>query len=300
MTTAATTTTPSQDPAHAKAASGEELPREQVIRARKGLVGVDWRELIRHRELLGFLIWRDFKVRYKQTVLGLGWAILQPLCFMAIFSVIAMKLDFSDRLGVPVPIFYFAGLLPWTFYSVGVQFSSQSLISQQHLLTKIYLPRLFIPTSVIVTGLIDMAIASVVFAGFMVYYGIVPDVGFLMLAPLLVLLLLTTLGFGYLFSGLAVLYRDVRFIVPFFIQGMLFVSAVVFPASADFVGEKAAWVLAANPVTGVVEGFRAALSGGDYAFDWPRLALSAAVGLAVFTLGLTVFRQIERRFADIA
>lgn len=300
MSTAATPTSPSQSPGQITDAPVSDLPREQVIRARKGLVGVDWGELIRHRELLGFLIWRDFKVRYKQTVLGLGWAILQPLCFMAIFSVIAMKLDFSDRLGVPVPVFYFAGLLPWTFYSVGVQFSSQSLISQQHLLTKIYLPRLFIPTSVIVTGLIDMAIASVVFAGFMVYFQIVPDVGFLMLAPLLVLLLLTTLGFGYLFSGLAVLYRDIRFIVPFFIQGMLFVSAVVFPASASFVGEKAAWVLAANPVTGVVEGFRAALSGGAYAFDWPRLALSAGVGLFVFVLGLTVFRQIERRFADIA
>lgn len=300
MTTAATTpsATPTDQPGEAGAPT--ELPREQVIRARKGLVSVDWAELVRHRELLGFLIWRDFKVRYKQTVLGLGWAILQPLCFMAIFSLIAMKLDFGDRLGVPVPIFYFSGLLPWTFYSVGVQFSSQSLISQQHLLTKIYLPRLFIPTSVIVTGLIDMAIASVVFAGFMAWFKIVPDAGFLMLAPLLVLLLLTTLGFGYLFSGLAVLYRDIRFIVPFFIQGMLFVSAVVFPASADFVGEKAAWVLAANPVTGVVEGFRAALSGGAYAFDWPRLTLSAAVGLAVFALGLTVFRQIERRFADIA
>jgi len=298
MSTASTTTNPATD--SGTPVPEDQLPREQVIRARKGLVGVDWDELIRHRELLGFLIWRDFKVRYKQTVLGLGWAILQPLCFMAIFSLIALKLDFSDRLGVPVPIFYFAGLLPWTFYSVGVQFSSQSLISQQHLLTKIYLPRMFIPTSVIVTGFIDMAIASVVFVGFMVWFKVVPDISILMLIPLLLLLLLTTLGFGLLFSGLAVAYRDIRFIVPFFIQGMLFVSAVVFPASAEFVGEKAAWILAANPVTGVVEGFRAALSGGAYAFDWPRLALSASVGVFIFLLGLMVFRQIERRFADIA
>jgi len=298
MTTVTSTT---ESPSHdTPAPAPEPLPREQVIRARRGLVGVDWDELIRHRELLGFLIWRDFKVRYKQTVLGLGWAVLQPLCFMAIFSVIATKLDFGDKLGMPVLVFYFAGLLPWTFYSVGVQFSSTSLVNQQHLLTKIYLPRVFIPTSVIVTGLIDMAIASVVFVGFMVWFGIVPNLEILMLIPLLALLILTTLGFGYLFSGLAVAYRDIRFIVPFFVQGMLFVSGVLFPASVEFVGEKGAWILAANPVTGVVEGFRAAVSGGDYAFDWPRLALSAGVGLACFAVGLTVFRQIERRFADIA
>lgn len=296
-----TVTSTQESPSHdTPAPAPATLPREQVIRARRGLVGVDWDELIRHRELLGFLIWRDFKVRYKQTVLGLGWAVLQPLCFMAIFSVIATKLEFGDRLSLPVLIFYFAGLLPWTFYSVGVQFSSTSLVNQQHLLTKIYLPRVFIPTSVIVTGLIDMAIASVVFVGFMVWFGIVPNVEILMLIPLMALLILTTLGFGYLFSGLAVAYRDIRFIVPFFVQGMLFVSGVLFPASADFVGEKGAWILAANPVAGVVEGFRAAISGGDYAFDWPRLALSAAVGIAVFVVGLTVFRQIERRFADIA
>jgi lipopolysaccharide transport system permease protein len=278
------------------AASGQ-IPPETLLRPTRGLVGANWGELIRHRELFSFLMWRDFKVRYKQTVLGLGWAVLQPVIFMLVFAFIALQLKIDTK-GVPLAVFYFAGMLPWTFYSVGVQFSSQSLVNQQHLLTKVYLPRLFIPASVIMTGLVDMAVAFAVLAGIMAFTGVWPTLSTLLLVPLCLLLVIVTLGFGLLFSALTVAYRDIRFIVPFFVQGMMFVSSVIVPSWT--LGENARWILAANPVSGIIEGFRAALSGGRIAPDWPVLGLAAAGSLALFFVGLFVFKSIERRFADIA
>ncbi len=269
--------------------------RELVIEPKRGWIGVDWGELVRHRDLLGFLIWRDFKVRYKQTVLGLGWAILQPVFFMLVFWLVGASAGI-DTGGVPKPVFYFAGLLPWTFFAVGVQLSSQCLVNQQHLLTKVYLPRLFIPTSVIVVGLIDLAVAGVILAVIMAVYQVAPPVQIALVVPLGVLLLGFTLGVGYLFSSLTVAYRDLRYIVPFFVQAMMFLSPVIYPVG--IFGERWGWVLKLNPMTGIIESFRAAVTGTP--IDWAGLGLGAGVGLLTLVSGLAVFRRIERRFADIA
>ncbi|MEQ8770532.1 MAG: ABC transporter permease [Phycisphaerales bacterium] len=269
--------------------------RELVIEPKRGWIGVDWGELVRHRDLLGFLIWRDFKVRYKQTVLGLGWAILQPVFFMLVFWLVGASAGI-DTGGVPKPVFYFAGLLPWTFFAVGVQLSSQCLVNQQHLLTKVYLPRLFIPTSVIVVGLIDLAVAGVILAIIMGVYQVAPPAQIAMVVPLGVLLLGFTLGVGYLFSALTVAYRDLRYIVPFFVQAMMFLSPVIYPVS--IFGDTWGWVLKLNPMTGIIESFRAAVTGTP--IDWTGLGMGAGVGVLTLFVGLAVFRRIERRFADIA
>lgn len=296
--TQAATTSPATDAPPAPTAAGprsQSEPAELVIRARRGWIGVDWRELVRHRELLGFLIWRDFKVRYKQTVLGLGWAVLQPVFFMLVFWLVGASAGI-DTGGVPRPVFYFAGLLPWTFFSVGTQLASQSLINQQHLLTKVYLPRLFIPTSVIVVGLVDLLVAAVLLGGIMAIYGVVPGPQAALLPVLAVLLVGFTLGVGYAISALTVAYRDLRYIVPFFIQAMLFLSPVIYPVS--LFGERVAWVLRLNPMAGIIEGFRAGVTGAEP--DWAGLGLAAGMTVLTLGIGLAVFRRIERRFADIA
>jgi len=292
MTQAATTSTAPDAPETPRA---PDALRETVIEPKRGWIAVDWPELVRHRELLGFLVWRDFKVRYKQTVLGLGWAILQPVFFMLVFWLVGASAGI-DTGAVPKPVFYFAGLLPWTFFSVGTQLSSQCLVNQQHLLTKVYLPRLFIPTSVIVVGLVDLAVASVILAAIMGIYTVAPPLQALLLVPLTALLLLFTLGVGYLFSALTVAYRDLRYIVPFFVQAMMFLSPVIYPVA--LFGDKLAWVLKLNPLAGIIEGFRAAVTGSPV--DWPALALALVMTLLTLALGLAVFRRIERRFADIA
>lgn len=296
--TQAAATSPATDAPPAPTAAGPRSPSEPaelVIRARRGWIGVDWRELVRHRELLGFLIWRDFKVRYKQTVLGLGWAVLQPVFFMLVFWLVGASAGIETG-GIPRPVFYFAGLLPWTFFSVGTQLASQSLINQQHLLTKVYLPRLFIPTSVIVVGLVDLLVAAVLLGGIMAIYGVVPGPQAALLPVLAVLLVGFTLGVGYAISALTVAYRDLRYIVPFFIQAMLFLSPVIYPVS--LFGERVAWVLRLNPMAGIIEGFRAGVTGAEP--DWAGLGLAAGMTVLTLGIGLAVFRRIERRFADIA
>ena len=290
--TQAATPSPASDAPPSSPAPGV---RELVIEPRRGWIGVDWGELVRHRDLLGFLIWRDFKVRYKQTVLGLGWALLQPLFFMLVFWLVGASAGI-DTGGVPKPVFYFAGLLPWTFFAVGVQLSSQCLVNQQHLLTKVYLPRLFIPTSVIVVGLIDLLVASALLAIIMAVYQVVPPLQVALVIPLAALLMGFTLGIGYLFSSLTVAYRDLRYIVPFFVQAMMFLSPVIYPVT--LFGDRVAWVLKLNPMTGIIESFRAAVTGTP--IDWAGLAMGTGVALLILFTGLAVFRRIERRFADIA
>ncbi|GJM19124.1 MAG: transport permease protein [Phycisphaeraceae bacterium] len=290
--TQAATTSPAPD---SPQAVNPDALRELVIEPKRGWIAVDWSELFRHRDLLGFLIWRDFKVRYKQTVLGLGWAILQPLFFMLVFWLVGASAGI-DTGTVPKPVFYFAGLLPWTFFAVGVQLSSQCLVNQQHLLTKVYLPRLFIPTSVIIVGLIDLLVASAMLAIIMAIYQVMPPAQIAMAVPLLALLLAFTLGVGYLFSALTVAYRDLRYIVPFFVQAMMFLSPVIYPVT--MFGDNVAWVLKLNPMTAIIESFRAAVTGTP--IDWIGLGMGAAVAIVTLFVGLAVFRRIERRFADIA
>jgi len=267
-----------------------------VIRPRKGWQAVDLRELWRYRELLYFLAWRDLKVRYKQTVIGAGWAVLQPVLTMVIFSIIFGRFAKMPTDGSPYPIFVYAGLLPWTFFANSVAKSSMSLVSQTHLFTKTYFPRLLLPTAGIAVGLVDFALSFTVYIALMLWYGHVPGMSVLLL-PLFVTLAATlALGVGYILSALTVAYRDFKMAVPFLLQAWMFASPVIYPVT--LLPEKYRWVLAVNPMTGIIGSFRSVLL--NQPVDWPAVGVSAVVASAVFVSAVYGFRRMELRFADIA
>ena len=270
--------------------------RELVIQPRPGWIAIDWRELWDSRELLLFLVLRDVKVRYKQTVLGVLWAALQPLFTMLIFTVIFGRFAKIPSEGFPYAIFVFAGLLPWTLFANAVTQASQSLISQQALLTKIYLPRLFVPGAAIGGGLVDLAISSIVFLGIMFYYSVVPGWGFLAVPLLVLLTSAAALGVGLSLAALTVTYRDFRYVVPFMIQSWLYISPVIYPVSV--VPAKWQWALALNPMAGIIDAFRSALLGLPW--NLTTLGVSSASSIAILVFGLFYFRKTERRFADVA
>ncbi|MHC4947617.1 MAG: ABC transporter permease [Planctomycetota bacterium] len=286
------TSTPTSPTASFGSAGVEEL----VIRPRRGWIGVDWAEMLRYRELLYFLVWRDYKVRYKQTVLGVAWAILQPVFTMAIFTVIFGRLARMDSEGFPYAVFVYAGLLPWTFFSTSVNLSGLSLVNQQQLLTKIYFPRLFVPTASIGAGLVDLAISFGVYAVILLIFQTAPSWQVVYLPGLVLLTILATLGFGYLLSALTVAYRDFRYVVPFMMQAMLYMSPVIFPVS--IVPERYHWLLAINPMAGIIDGYRSAILGKPW--NLTTLTISSITTVALFVFSLYYFRKTERRFADIA
>jgi lipopolysaccharide transport system permease protein len=267
-----------------------------VIERSRGWVGINWRELWEYRELLYFLTWRDVKVRYKQTALGAAWAILQPVLFMVVFSIFFGKLAGIPSEGVPYPIFAYCALLPWQLFAHALTGSGNSLVANQHLISKVYFPRLVIPVSAVLAGLIDFAISFLVLVGMMFYYEVVPTVAVLTLPFFLVLAVATALAVGVWLSALNVRYRDVRYTIPFLTQLWLFATPVAYPAS--LVPEPWRAVLGLNPMTGVVEGFRWALLGKAQA---PRtiLGISTIVVIALLVGGLYCFRRMEKTFADI-
>ena len=269
---------------------------ETVIRPRKGWINIDWAELYRYRELLFFLTWRDILVRYKQTVLGVAWAVLQPVFMMVVFTVIFGRLAKIDSEGLPYAVYVYAGLLPWTFFSNAVSQAGLSLVNQQALLTKIYFPRLFVPTSSVGAGLVDLAISFLVYGVILAVYGIVPSAGIIWLPLLVVLTVLAALGFGYTLAALTVSYRDFRFLVPFMMQAMMYISPVVYPVT--LVPERYHWLLALNPMTGIIGAFRSAVL--DTPWNPTTLVVSTLVTLVLFVFGLFFFRRTERRFADVA
>lgn len=271
-------------------------PEELLIRPRKGWIGLDWPEMLRYRELLYFLVWRDYKVRYKQTVLGVAWAVLQPVFSMLVFTVIFGKLAKISSEGFPYAVFVYAGLLPWTFFAASVNISGLSLVNQQHLLTKIYFPRLFVPTAAVGAGLVDLAISFGVYAVVLTWYGILPSWQVVFLPFLVLLTVMATLSFGYLLSALTVSYRDFRYVIPFMLQAMMYLSPVVYPVS--LVPERFHWLLALNPMTGIIDGYRSAILAKPW--NLTTLAVSTAVTVALFIFSLFYFRKTERRFADIA
>lgn len=273
-----------------------ELPVTR-IRPSRGRVALDLRELWEHRELLWFLVWRDVKVRYKQTVLGVGWAILQPVATMVVFSLFFGRLAGVPSDGLPYPLFSFAGLVPWTFFSQGLAQSANSLVASHNLITKVYFPRLAIPISTVLAGLVDFALAFAVLVVLMLAYGIVPGPEVLALAPLLLLALVTALGAGLWLSALNVRFRDVRYIVPFLTQLWLFLTPIAYPSS--LLGEPWRTVYGLNPMAGVVEGFRWALLGTGEPPPGPMLAASALAALALLASGALWFRRTERTFADV-
>ncbi len=273
------------------------LPEKPVltIEARKSWVPLNLRDLWACRELLYFLMWRDIKVRYKQTVLGAAWAVIQPLVTMIIFTYFFGKLGKVPTDGVPYPIFFYTGLLLWTFFSNGVTSGANSLIGNSNLITKVYFPRLIIPSAAVGAGLLDFAIASVLLIGLLVYYNFRVTWGYLMLLPLIALTTLLALGVGIWFSALNVKYRDVRYALPFLIQIWVFVSPIIYPSS--LVPEEWRWAMALNPLTGVVEAFRASLFGRP--FPWLTLAYSCAFTLVMLAYASYAFRRMERNFAEL-
>jgi lipopolysaccharide transport system permease protein len=272
-----------------------ELPVTR-IRPSRGWVALNLRELWEYRELLWFLVWRDVKVRYKQTVLGAGWAILQPVATMVVFSLFFGRLAGMPSDGLPYPIFSFAGLVPWTFFSQGLSQSANSLVGSHNLITKVYFPRLAIPISTVLAGLVDFALSFLVLLVMMFAYGIVPGPEVLALAPLLLLALVTALGAGLWLSALNVQFRDVRYIVPFLTQLWLFLTPIAYPSS--LLGEPWRTVYGLNPMAGVVEGFRWALLGTGEP-PGAMLAASVLAALALLASGALYFRRTERTFADV-
>ena len=266
------------------------------IRPSRGLVSLELGDLWRYRELLYFLVWRDVKVRYKQTALGAGWAILQPLATMVVFSLFFGRLAGVPSDGVPYPVFSFAALVPWTFFAQGLTQSANSLVANQDLITKVYFPRLAIPIATVLAGVVDFAIAFLVLLGIMLFYGIVPSARVLWLAPLLLLAFATALGVGLWLSALNVRYRDVRYVVPFLAQLWLFATPIAYPSS--LLAQPWRTVYGINPMAGVVEGFRWALLGTDTA-PGPILAASAAAAFALLVSGALYFRRMEKTFADL-
>lgn len=284
-----------RDPAFSRSNSYA-LPDKPVvaIEPRKRWAALDLRDLWAYRELLYFLVWRDIKVRYKQTVLGAAWAIIQPLVTMIIFTYFFGKLARVPTDGVPYPIFFYTGLLLWTFFSNGVTNGANSLIGNSNLITKVYFPRLIIPSAAVGAGLLDFAIASILLIGLLIYYGFSPVLSYLMVLPLVLLTTLFALGVGIWLSALNVKYRDIRYALPFTIQIWMFLSPIIYPSS--LVPQEWRWVLSLNPLTGLVESFRAALFGRP--LPWLALAYSAAFTLIMLVYASYNFRRMERTFAE--
>jgi len=274
------------------------LPHEPLVRIRPGRSwsALDFPELWAFRELFYFLVWRDLKVRYKQTVLGVAWAIIQPVFTMLIFTLFFGRLAGIPSDGVPYPVFVYAGLLVWTFVSNTVTTSGNSLVTNANLLSKIYFPRVFIPGAAVGAGLVDLAIAFVILVGLMIYYQVAVSWSLLMVPLLIAMTTLLAVAVGTWLSALNVKYRDVRFALPFLIQIWMFVSPIIYPPS--FVPERWRWVLALNPLTGIIDAFRISLF-GHKAFDWATLAVSAVVILLMLTYSIYVFWKMEETFADI-
>jgi lipopolysaccharide transport system permease protein len=262
----------------------------------KGWVSLKLKELWEYRELLHFLIWRDLKVRYKQTALGAAWAIIQPFFTMVVFSLFFGRLAKVPSDNIPYPIFSFAALVPWTFFANGLTQSSNSLVGSANLITKVYFPRLTIPIASVLSGIVDFVIAFGVLLVMMVYYGIAPTLNVLWLPLFLLLALIASLGVGLWLSALNVEYRDVRYVVPFITQFWLFATPIAYPSS--LLNQPWRTLYGLNPMVGVVEGFRWALLGTNTA-PGPMIAVSSAAALIILVTGSFYFRRMEKTFADI-
>lgn len=266
------------------------------IKPIRGWVALNLWEIWAYRDLLYFLIWRDVKVRYKQTVLGVAWAIIQPLATMLVFSIFFGNLAQIPSDGVPYPVFTLTGLVVWTFFSNALRQSSESLIINQILITRVYFPRLIIPIAAVFSGLVDFALAFLMLIGILGIYGIVPSVQLLFLPIFLGLLLITALGVGSWLAALNVQFRDVRYAVPFLTQLWLFITPIAYPSS--LLNPSARILYGLNPMVGVVEGLRWALLGTN-APSLPMLLTSACILLVLFVTGLAYFRRMENHFADV-
>lgn len=267
-----------------------------IIRPSRGWAALDLRDVWLYRELVYFLTWRDLKVRYKQTLLGAAWAILQPFLTMVVFTIFFGNFAKVSSEGLPYPVFSYTALLPWGLFAKALNDASRSLVGNSHMLTKIYFPRLILPLASVLSGVVDFGIAFLFLLGMMAYYGIYPTWGLLILPLLLLLALITALGVGLWLSALNVLYRDVGYALPFLTQLWMFVSPIIY--SINTVPEQWRLVYALNPMTGVVQGFRWALLGSQTEQLGLIIAISSGMALIILLSGLFYFRRMERLFAD--
>ncbi|MEK6531616.1 MAG: ABC transporter permease [Deltaproteobacteria bacterium] len=267
-----------------------------IIEPKTGWARLNIGELWRFKGLFYFLAWRDVKVKYRQTAIGILWAILQPTLGMLLFTAIFSRLARMPSDNAPYPVFVFLGLLPWNYFATVLGQSTTSLVGGANLITKIYFPRLIIPVSSAMAALLDLFIASSVLGVLMYFYGIRPGASIVLVLPLLILTLMNAIGFGLWLSALNVRYRDVQYAVPFLIQIWMFATPVVYPGTV--IGGKWRLVLLLNPMTGVIEAMRASVL-GHMAIPWGGLAVSALSGFLVFLSGLLYFKRVERYFADV-
>jgi lipopolysaccharide transport system permease protein len=262
----------------------------------RGWLNIDFGELWRYRELAYFFVWRAIKIRYKQTVIGAAWAVVQPIATMMVFSLFFGRLARIPSGTLPYPVFYFCALLPWTYFSGAVQNVTNSVVEQQHVVTKVYFPRMVLPIAAAIPGLLDLAIGLAVFLPMMLWYHLVPGAAALTLPVFLLLAVATVFSVGLWLAALNSLYRDVHLIVPFLIQIWMFVSPVVYPAT--LVPQRWRWLYGLNPMAGVIEGFRWSLTGRGQP---PNLLLAASAGAVCVVLigGLAFFRRMEGTIADV-
>lgn len=267
-----------------------------IIKPSRSWVLPQIRDVWEYRELLYFLVWRDLKVRYKQTVLGVLWAVIQPFFLMVIFSIFFGRLAKIPSEGIPYPIFAYAALLPWSYFAQSLNACSESLVGNSHLITKVYFPRFIIPVSSILSGLVNFAISFSILLAMMFYYHLIPTSSVLLLPLFIVIAMATALGAGLWFSALNVQYRDIRYAISFLVQFWFFATPVVYPSS--LVPRMWRFFYALNPMVGVVEGFRGALVGKGQ-LDWPMFMVSITVVVFLVITGTLYFRRMEKRFADI-
>lgn len=269
-----------------------------TIKPRAGWLRIDVKELWDYRELFYIFAWRDFKVRYKQMAIGVAWAVIQPFATMVIFSIFFGGLAKIPSDGIPYPIFVYSGLMFWTYFSIALGNASNTLITNEAIIKKIYFPRLLLPISATITPLVDFFFALVVFVGIMVFYQFTPTLlGVILIPLLLVLTLVLASGLGSLLAAINVRYRDIREALPFLIQSLFFLTPVIYPTS--LIPDRFQWILGLNPMVGIIEAARAGII-GDKPINFQLLLLSAGITITLFILGIYYFRKSEKVFADIS
>jgi len=273
------------------------MDNEIVIKPNKGFLNIGLKELWDYRELAYFFVWRDVKLRYKQTAVGASWAIFQPLVAMLIFTIFFGKFAKVPSDGIPYPVFVYLGLLLWNYFSFGLNHASNSMVGNANIIQKIYFPRLIIPISSSLIGLIDLAVSSLILLGLMFYYHCMPNIiGIIYLPIVIFATFLSSVGLGCFLASVNVKYRDVRYILPFFIQMLMFLTPVIYPLS--MLSKKYKWLLIMNPMSGVIETARSVIFGVG-SVDLQLLFMSIFISVILFISGIVYFRKTERFFADI-
>ena len=268
---------------------------ERLIKPSQGWIAIDWAEIFHSRDLLNTLVMRDIRVRYKQTVLGVGWAVLQPLASVIVFTLIFSNFPGVKPPDVPYPLFLLAGLIPWTFFMNSVTGAGTSLMAQQHLITKIYFPRVYVPASTIGTHLVDMAVGLSLFAILMPYFHYYPSINLIFLPLVVLLTFAAACGLGLIFASVTVLYRDLRFVIPYMMSLLMYASPIFY--TPTILSRKKQLIIAANPVTGIVTAYRWCILGSP--LDVPALLISLVATIFVLIFGLFFFRRTERYIADL-